>query len=616
VEKGVDAPVVLEWGDVGKGFEEADVVVEGKFETKPQLHAPLEPHVCVAAWQKDELILWNANQCPYEVRDGLAYVFEMPESRIRIISPAIGGAFGSKNLERYIPIVALLSKRAGGKTTKIVLTREECNCHVKRAWDKSYVKIGARTDGTITAILYRSYKDLGGYGNPVGAQCGFWSEAPAISYKTLNARFEGWDVHTNLFSTQPCRSVHLPADCFAIEQVIDEVAEKIMMDPAEFRIKNMPASGDMMPPVPYVATIYDRAKLDAYPAKQLMKEVTEKIGWKGSREPMAKAGSKRRGIGIAYALGFPGFCYDGYMSMSVVVNKDGSVGIISGAQDIGTGLNTSLRMLTAEYMGINLDDVSIDTGDTRTGQYDFFGARASRSLAVGGHLLLVALEEAKQRIRMVAAPKLKAKTEDVEVNGKRAYVKGKEAKSIPLSDLLTSSFTCSATGPKGSAFPGIEPGVKPRNALVQAVAVEVDVETGQVKPIRIVTGNCPGRMINPAVVKGQYSGGAMQSLGLALYEDFKYDDTSSTILSCNYTDYKVPRAKDTPPIEHIVLTEVVDRPPHVGLPYGAMGTGELAAWGQPAAVANAIYNAIGVRVRKCPMTPEVVLEALGKDGTK
>lgn len=614
IEKRTHEPTLLEWGDINKGFEEADVVVEDKFEVGPQQHSPLEPHVCMASWEGEELTLWNSTQTPTEVREGIANVLEIPLSRVRVISKNVGGGFGSKFLTRYQPITALLSKKAGGKLTKLVFTREEDLIHLKRCAFKIYMKIGARKDGTITAILFRGYADLGGYGYTEGGFASFYAETPCSAYKAENARWEGWDVSTNHFSSQSYRAVQLPGMSFAIEQVIDEVAEKLGMDPVEFRLKNMPETGDMIPFKPIVGDNilgFERGKLDTYPSKRIMQEVKEKIDWgrwKGWGKPIATDGPKRRGIGIAYSIGWSGYEFIGGLTMAVAINRDGSVNIISGTQDLGTGSNTTLRMLAAEFLGISLEDVTISAGDTITGMWDYLGARASTELASGGHVLLNAIEDAKQKIREMAAPRLKVKPGEVEVRGKKAYVKNKKERSIPLVGFITTSIVGSAAGPPSVSGPKI------RNALVQAAEVEVDIETGEVKPIRIVTGNCPGRMINPGIVKGQYVGGAIQSLGMALWEAFNYDEENSVYLSSNLTDYRVPRALDAPHVENVIVEESVERAPHVGLPYGAMGVGELSCWGGPPSIANAIYNAIGVRIKQCPMTAERIFEALGKEG--
>ena len=614
VEKGINEPTLLEWGDIDKGFAEADIVVEDKFEAKPQVHAALEPHVCLASWEGDELTLWSATQTPTEVRKGVAYALGMPESKVRVISKWVGGGFGGKYTNRHQPIAALLSKKAGGKTTKLVLTREESLIQAKRFMARVYVKMGAKKDGTLTAINFKAYADIGGYGN-FASIAGFFGGFPCCSYNCRNARFAGWDVHTNYFTSQPYRSAQLPSLNFATEQVVDQVAEKLGMDPTEIRLKNMTESGDMSPPEPWVANSpgYPRAILESYPSRTIMRQVIEKIDWKrwqGWGKPAAIKGPKRRGLGIVYSGYDGGFSFDGYRSMAASLNPDGSVTVLSSTQSMGQSNWTTLCQLAAESLGLSYEDVSIMAGDTNIGQWDTFGARGSSELTTGGHLLMKAVEKVKQEVRLLAAPKLEANPDDIEVYEKKVYVKGMEERAIPIDELLTQSICASATGPPESAFPESTPGRKVRNAMVQAAEVEVDTETGEVKIIKLVTGNCPGRMINPGIVKGQYTGGAIQSLGMALQEEFNYDEKDSVYLHASYLDYQVPRAIDTPIVENVIVEEYVERSPHQGTPYGAIGVGELGMWAGPSVVATAIYNAIGVRLKFCPMTPERILEAI------
>jgi len=623
VEKGLNEPVVMEWGDIEKGFEEADVVIEDKVEVKPQIHSPIEPHICIASWKGDELTLWTATQSPYEVRMSIAYALGMPEGKVRVIYGAIGGGFGSKYIERYQPIAALLSKKTGGKSTKIVLTREEELCHASRAGAKIRVRLGIKKDGTITAIYLKGFFNLGGYGNIIGGCGRFGEESPGLAYKYQNARFEGWDVHTNHFTSQPCRSVALPTLTFAVENVIDQAAERLNMDPVKFRLKNLPENNDLMPVKPHKNPIYPRGELEAYPAQQLLREVAEKIEWerfKGYKHPVSITGSKRRGLGIAASQGWGGFCIGGFINETVILNNDGSVHILSGHTDLGTGSNTTLRQIAAEALGIPIEDVTIATGDTIIGHFDMIGARGSRSLTTAGHLILVAIEQAKKKIREMAAPLLEAEPEQIEVKAKKAYVRGEEGRAIPLTNLLTSTVKCTVGGDprewllvKGTMWPMTAPGKKTRNPVIAASEVEVDMETGEVKPLRIVTGNCPGRMINPTIVRGQYIGSATMTLGMALWEEFKYDEKNSVYEHASLADYKVPRAMDVPPIENVIIEEVVERPIDMGGPYGARGAGELAAIGIVASIANAIYNATGARVGRSPMTAEQVLVAIQRE---
>ena len=614
-----------QWGDVNRGFEEADVVVEDKFNVTPQIHSALEPHVCMARWKGNELTIWSATQTPWELRGGAAAFFEMPASKVIVLSANVGGGFGGKYTGRYQIIPCLLSKMAGGKSTKLTFTREEAQCCVRRPRGKLYAKIGARKDGTITALHFKGYFDIGAYGNFHGGSNDFHLEGGVLSYKTENARFEAYDVHTNHFRSECMRSVQVPFIAFAVESVVDEVAEKLGMDPVEIRLKNMPASGDMMPPTEYIDNEgwYPRAKFDIYPGREMMQQVTEKIDWKrkwkGFGKPAAINGAKRIGIGLAYSMGYCGFYSDGGTRAEVVIDIDGSVTIYSGAQEIGEGINTTLCMLAAESLGLPFDDINIVTGDTRSGQYDIISARSSHQLVTDGHILLLAIEEAKQKIREMAAPWLEAKPEEIEVKEKKAYVREHPEREMLLGDLfgpLGSPVVCTTTGPEGSLYPEVKPGVKSKQPMIVATEVEVDVETGVVRPIKVVAGMFPGRMINEGIVRGQAIGGAAQALGMVLWEELKYDERTSTYLSRDFTDYRVPRALDIPEIETVLIEEVDETsPPHEGLPYGGRGIGEMSAWGA-VAIANAIYNATGVRIKKSPMTAETVLKALEKEAGK
>jgi len=623
LERGTNEPSLQEWGDINKGFAEADVVVEDNFDVMPQIHSPIETHVCMAGWRGDELTIWSATHTPWELRYVMAHLFEMPESKVVVLSANVGGGFGGKYTGRYQAVTCLLSKMAGGKLTKLVLTREEDQCYCRRPRGKLYARIGAKKDGTITALQLRGYFDIGAYANFKGGSTGFYQEGGILSYKTENARFEAWDVHTNNFRSECFRSVHVPFMAFPVESIIEELAEELGMDPIEIRLKNMPESGDMMPPTPYIYNSgnWPTEKLDIYPGKELLQQVMEKIGWeekwKGWGKPATANGSKRRGVGLAYCEEYSGYHNDGSTSATVVINRDGSAIVHSGAQELGQGINTTLCMLAAESLGISLGDVSIVTADTRTGQYDLVNARGSHQLATDGHILLKAIEEAKQKIREMVAPVFQAKPEDIEIKGKKAYHKEHPEGAKPLQELLSATVTGSAAGPPGSICPQVKPGFKARQPVVMAAEVEVDVETGVVTPIKLVTGMFPGRMINQGVVRGQAIGGAVQALGWALWEEIKYDEEASTYLSKDFTDYKMPRALDVPEIETVLLEKVDEASlPHEGLPYGGRGIGEMAAWGGPAVIVSAIYSAIGIRIKGPPVTAEVILEALGKKTVK
>lgn len=611
-----------EWGDIEKGFAEADVVVEDTFDVTPQVHAAIETHVCMAGWDESALTIWSATQTPWELQMIAADYFQIPANKVTILSPYVGGGFGGKYTGRYQFIPCMLSKMAGGKLTKLTLTREETQCYARRPRGKVAAKIGAKKDGTITAVHFTGWFDIGAYGNFHGGSNDFHLEGGVLSYKTANARFEAKDMHTNHFRGECMRSVQVPLIAFAVESVIDQVAEKLGIDPVEFRLKNMPESGDMMPPTDYTGNygMYPQGRFDLYPGRQMMKEVLEKIDWKnkwkGFGKPTAVDGSKRRAVGLAYSMGYGGFYGDGGTRAQVTVNLDGSVIVYSGSQDIGQGINTTLCMLAAEAFGISPDEVSIVTGDTRSGQYDIMNARSSHQLATGGHILLMAAEDAKQKLRQMAAPMFGAEPENVEIGEKKVWVKGNREGAMPMQyvfGLLGSPVTGTAQGPLESIYPEVKPGFKAHQPMITAAEVEVDTETGVVTPLKLVTGMFPGKMINQGIVRGQAIGGSAQSIGMALWEEVKFDHEAFAYLNRDFTDYRIPRAMDMPEIDTVLIEEVDEgSPPEEGLPYGGRGIGEMAAWGA-IAFASAIYNATGVRIRTSPMTAEVVLDALNKE---
>lgn len=616
---------VQAWGDIDKGFADADVIVEDSYDIKPQMHAALETHVCMAQWHEREVTIWNSTQVPWELRLLVSDYFKIAESSVVVLSPNVGGGFGGKYTGRYQFIVCLLAKKLKGKRVKMNFTREESLLHVRRPRGKIYTRIGARKDGTITALHLKGYFDIGAYGNFRGGSNSFHLEGGILSYKTDNAWFEAHDVHTNHSRADCMRAVQVPFLSFAIESTVEQLAEKLEMDPVAFRILNMPESGDMMPPTEYTENddFFPTARFDLYPGRELMEKVLDKIGWKekwnGFSQPSSVNGPIRRGIGMAYAMGYAGFYSDGSTKAEVVMNVDGSVTVYSGAQEIGQGINTGICMLAAESLGLPLKDVYLVTGDTRSGQYDVINARSSHQLATGGHILLMAIEKVKKQLREMAAPWLGIEPDSVVIRNKTVFVKDQPETAMEIRDLigsLGSPISASASGPPGSLYPEVKPGYKAKQPMVMAAEVDVDMETGVVTPVRVVTGMFPGRMINKKVVRGQALGGAVQTLGMALWEHFQFDREQSRYLSKDFTDYRLPRARDIPEIETVLLEQVDEESlPHEGLPYGGRGVGEMTAWGA-IAIANAVENAIGVRIRTSPLTAEIVLNAIEEESTK
>jgi len=624
------------WGDVESGFREADVLVEDHYHVTPQIHSALETHVCMARWKEHELTVWCACQCPWELRMILAEYFEFPESRIIIKTPNIGGAFGGKYTERYQFITCLIAQKLRGKTVKLNFTREESQRTVRRPSGRLYAKIGAKADGTITAIDLKALFDIGAYGNYICGCTGWHCEGALLSYRTENARFDANDVHTNHFRSECTRGVHVPFVSYAIESTVDQLAKKLGMDPVAIRLKNMPRAGEIMPPGGYVENPHGfrDGKLDLYPGKEVMDKVLSQIEWKKKCKEFGKPyeidGPKRKAVGMAYCMGYGGYWLECSTSVKVSLGPDGSATIFSGAQEIGQGINTTLCMIAAEALGISPEEVNIVTGDTRSGVFDFCNSRSSHQLTTNGKVLVAAIEDAKDKLRSMAAPILDAAAEDIEIEGKKVFVKGDLKRSIPLQQLfqgfpseefgfvdgpwgkLNASVIGVAAGEPGTIIPLLKGNYKVMQPMVVAADVEVDMDTGIVTPLKLVNGSFPGRVVNSEVVRGQLLGGAAQTLGMALWEELKYDEATSAYSSDDFSDYKIPRVLDMPPID-VVMVEQVDENISVreGLAYGARGVGEMAAWGI-VAVANAVCNATGKRIKKSPLTAETVLEMLSK----
>lgn len=619
-EGNVHGPSLQEWGDIEAGFAAADVTVEDIFDVTPQVHTPLEPHACMACWDGGELRIWCSVQTPWELRDIAANYFEIAESKVTVMVPTIGGGFGGKYTGRYQIITAMLAYMVPGKRVKLNLTREEEQSYSRRVRGKIWAKAGAKADGTLTAFQLRGHFDVGAYLRHYATWCS--SIGYGInSYRVQNAKFESFGVYTNTCHAQAMRSVSAPFFAFPMESIMDQLAEALGLDPIEIRLRNLPETGDTVPPSPFVHNSggCKTARIDTYPAKRMLTEVMATMEWKekwrGLGQPTAVNGTKRRGIGLAYMMMHSGYFWHSVAAIQVVVNRDGSAIVHSGAQEIGNGINTGLCMLAAESLGIPAEDVSIATGDTRTGQYDAIGAKASRQLATHGHLLLKAVEDVKRKMRERIATVWGTTPDQIVLTGKTAHIRGQPEGARPLRELLRTSVTGNAEGAPGDWLPEVKPGFMAYQPLVIAAEVEVDMETGDVTPVRVVPAMFPRRMINPELVRGQCVGGAAMTLGMALWEEVVYNKETQTYLSKDLTDYRIPHPLDVPEIRPVLLEEIDESLlPWEGLPYGAAGLGEHSAWGGPAAIASAVYNATGVRITSSPITAEKVFAALAQRG--
>ncbi|NIQ37195.1 MAG: molybdopterin-dependent oxidoreductase [Proteobacteria bacterium] len=585
------------WGDPGKAIKEADVVVEGTFKTPIQVEAPIEPRACIANWDGKELCAWVSTQFPHRVREDLATVLSLPLNQVKVVHHYIGGGFGGKKQEEYPFMPALLSMRTN-RPVKLEFDRDTETLVGRRRYSSTQkVKLAAKKDGTITAIDFEAYYDVGAHGSFVGGSLALLLSQFYV-YRFENAAFTVYDVNTNLPTAQPFRSVQFPAYHFALEQLVDQVAEKVGLDPMEVRLKNTYRTGAETKPY--------GAKLSNFAVEECTDRALEASGfmdkWKGWDKPVESTGSKRRGIGVGLGMGWSGWMKD-RSAATVKINPDGTAELITGATDLGTGANTTLSQVAAEELGIDLERLKTTTGDTALTPDDY-GSCGSRTLHSAGLAIRGAAQDAKKRLIDTVALTMKTKKESVEYKDGQLYITGAKR---ALSEVITEPVVGAYHNKPEKTVAPFHPALYVGPALFHVAEVEVDVETGEVRVLKYVAAQDVGRAINPTVVEGQIYGAALQGMGYSLKEELLFDRDSGKVLNPNFLDYKVFNPQDAPNVE-VAIVESHDP----NGPFGAVGVGEHGLTPVAGTVANAVYNAIGIRMHEIPITPERVLKALGK----
>jgi xanthine dehydrogenase molybdenum-binding subunit len=590
--------VVNQRGDMERGFAESDVVVQRVFRQSEVNAASHEPRACVAVYENDRCTLWCSVQDPYRLQDSAARMLGLPMEAVRVVSTNLGGAFGVKVTGRFAILCALLARKTG-RPVKVWFTREEesLDSHNRSALTH-YVKAGAKKNGSLTALQVRTFQDngywpFGGLGQNIAFAI---STRPVDLYhRCPNVKWEVFAVRTNYPSTGPYRGRADAESHFPIESVMDELADAIHMDPIEFRLKNRLHEGDDLCSAPgkVVSTVW---------VEEAVRAGAKAIGWeRRSLVPAAHLGPRKRGIGMAMVIHSCGSNPAGTSEAEVVIDLDGRISLFSGTPDQGSEQQTTLRQMVAEIFGVALEDVHGSNADTSTCPYDS-GPFSSRTVYATGIAASRAAEEAKKKVLEQAAILLKREPRDLDVGKHAVWIRSEHSRNLHLSDIVGS-----AGGPISGK--GVHNGKDDRlfaYGFAAAFAeVEVDVETGEVKILRLVSSHDVGRAINPMIVEGQILGGAAQGLGYALTEGFCFDPRTGTALNQWFLDLRTPSILDIPDIEPVIVE--LGEPTH---PFGAKGCSEISYVGVAPAVANAVYNAAGIRLTELPMTPDRVLKAL------
>ncbi|HJN51238.1 MAG: xanthine dehydrogenase family protein molybdopterin-binding subunit [Pseudomonadales bacterium] len=572
---------VLQKGDVEKGFAEADEIVEREYYTPTVHQGYIEPHACTVRYdEQGQSMIWCSTQGHFDVRATTAKIMKMELTKIKVIASEVGGAFGAKTTVYQEPVALVLSKKSG-RPVKMVMTREEVFIGSgPGSGTRNTVKIGAKKDGTITAMRAHLIYEAGAFkGSPMspGAMCMF---AP---YDVDNMYVEGYDVVVNKPKVAAYRAPGAPQSAFAAESAVNEIAEKLGLDPIEIRLKNAAKEGTQ--------AIYG-AKFNAVGLVEALQAA------KGSAHYKSKL-AENQGRGVAC-----GFWFNAGMQSSVVINMnpDGSATVVEGSPDL-SGTRISLAMMAAEELGIPVGKVSAIVADT-DGIGVNSGSGGSRTTFATGMTVIEAAQAAVKVMKERAASVWNVTVEQVDwVDGVAINTAG-EGK-------LTAAEICATAPRTGGPISG-SASMNARGAgpgfVVHVCDVDVDRETGRVQIARYTAVQDAGKAIHPSYVEGQFQGGAIQGAGWALNEEYVYSD-SGRMENPGFLDYRIPLASDLPMIETIIVE--VPNPYH---PYGVRGVGESGIIPPLATVASAVSDAIGIRISKLPCSPPNVLKAI-KEGS-
>jgi CO/xanthine dehydrogenase Mo-binding subunit len=584
-------------GDVEKGFAEADVVLEQTFRTSVQIHVPIETHGSVVKWDGDKITIWDSTQGVYDASMlEFAQKMKLPYNNVRVICRYVGGAFGSKlELGKYTVIAALLARQVG-RPVKCMLSREETLlCVGNRPEARMTLKAGVKKDGTLTALKFENVATPGAY-----SSMAFVSMIIQMLYKCPNVSTIERGAYTNAGRARAFRAPGFPEGTWALEQMMDMLAAKIGMDPVEFRLKNFTEiSQDGM--------IGRGRPYSSAGLKSCLIEGAKKFGWEGVRERKKDNHHVKRGFGMAAGLWMMGSGGPPYTA-EVRMFSDGGVTIKTGAMDLGTGTKTTAAMVAAEELGIPYENVRIINADTAITPY------ASSS---GGSMTLPSLAPAvrqgawivKRRILDWASEALDVPEEDIRIDGSSVVSISSPKKKKTLEELLRAKNVRDVIAVGNREPNPADKVVMPFGA--HFAEVEVNTKTGEVRVVRLVAANESGRVINLKTFKNQVYGGMTQGLGLALTEKRVLDRATGRMCNVNLHDYKVPTAMDVPVNHEVVPIDLNDNDCNN---VGCKGLGEPAHVPAPAAIANAIADAIGMHPTEGPIDNKTILDLLGKKG--
>ena len=596
-------------GDVEKGFAESDYVVEGVYETSGVQHVCIEGHVATAKFDRRGLTVWTCAQSPFFMRGQLAKAFGLPQNKVRMIIPPIGGGFGNKWELRAEPIACALAKRTKGRPVKLVFSREdEFKGAYSRGAMKVWIKTGVMKDGTLVARKIYNLQDSGAYVNGAPRLNYLSAYAAAGPYNIKHVEIEANTMITNTLPTSAYRGFGIQEVSFAQECHMDDIAKEIGMDRIELRLKNIIHDGD---------TYITGEKLFNVPAEECVIGAMKKIDWDKPIEKVTKDG-KLRGRGLCVTGKITGT--PSGSSVVVMLNEDGTVTILKSGTDMGQGNDVVARILLAEALQLDINKIEVTPVDTLYTPYEK-SATGSRLTFHMGRVIIKAAEDIHNQLKRLMSTTWECSTEDITIKDGviRGHNKQWQPMELAMDDLgkarvLIEQDPIIGVGSYNTVHiwdkPDKETGKSKRVSVIwfytcQAVQLLVDPKTGHIQVERVSAAHDVGRAISLDSIQGQIEGGVLQGIGHTLYESLEWDE-NGRLLNGNLADYKVPTVAEAGYDLQIVLIEN----PHPEGPYGAKGIGELCLCGVAGAIGNAIYDATGVRMNKIPFKPDDVFLAL------
>jgi CO/xanthine dehydrogenase Mo-binding subunit len=588
-------------GDVSAGFETADRIIEERYEADKSHGAAIEPHAVLAQWEGPRVTIWSATQAPYLARGTVATALGLPEHRIRVVVPTLGGGFGSKCDGHFEPHVAALARTAR-RPVRLVFDRRETFVAVDMTRHPiiTEVRTGLRNDGVIVARQVRMTLDTGAYATHGPSVAELATMVAAGPYRIPNLLVEAHTVYTNTTPSGSVRGPSGPQVCWAIESHMNSCADEAGMSPVDFRLENLVDEGDLGPTGQTMAAVG---------AKDCLAKASALIESGSESQP---------GEGTGVAIGWWG-CYPSPSGAHVQLNAGGSATVITGAQENGSGAVMGLALLVEKEVGIPAEKVSFIYQDTDAAPFDL-GSSASQTTYNNGRAVVAAARKVAKRLRELAAEEFEADASDIRLADGLALVAGDPGSAIPIESIVSKAMDSGELLIEGGAPPAAPmppsdgatscagrvtiPAFQAPTFFAQAVRVAVDARTGVVRVIDAVAVHDFGHVINPRGAIGQVEGGVVHGIGVALLEGTQFGPDGLQ-RNPRLLEYKLQTAADVPRIR----VEFANHPAADGGPYGNKGVGEAPVIPTAGAVANAIQDACGVRVYRLPMTPQRVWEA-------